>query len=172
MPKEEKIEIDELDINKILPETVICSIIGRTIASLGSTMTGRERHNANLLYILLKAGRKYSEEIPTKAEIEDYKKQKKYSPTEAIKWFSSNYPKESEPLLKKLEEEYEKPETSLTYGLKKGKNFSDDEYIEIMEKILDIPKQDARILYHGVIRPHLEREKENEGLTKLLIKNP
>jgi len=46
--KKEEVNVDELDFKSILEEGVVCSRLGRTIASFGATLTGREKQDAKL----------------------------------------------------------------------------------------------------------------------------
>ncbi|MBI2449110.1 hypothetical protein HYV49_02330 [Candidatus Pacearchaeota archaeon] len=168
--KKEEINLDELDINQLLNEAVATSRLGRALASLGATLTGREKHDAGLVYLLLKAGKEYSGKFPVVAEIKDVPELKKYTPKEAIDWFAGRYPKEAGPLLKKLEEEYTKPKTEINYGLRKNKDLSDSLYIETLSQILNISDDRARVLYHGIIKPYLDQQEEESKLVSITIK--
>ena len=48
MPKKKKPEVslEVLDFKSLLEEAVMCSRLGRTIASFGATLTGREKQDA------------------------------------------------------------------------------------------------------------------------------
>lgn len=168
--KKKEINIDALDFKLLLEEATGCSRLGRTIASYGAVLTGREKQNANLIYLLLKAGRPLPERTPTTAEITSEKKDQKYTYAQAVKWFVEKYPKEAEPLLKKLKKEYDKIEKSVKYGIQQGKDLPDEYYIKILTDILQIPQHEAGVMYHGVIKPQFKRLKEEEGLVKLVIK--
>ena len=172
MPKKKKedVNLEALNFKPILEEGVACSRLGRTIASFGATLTGREKHNAELIYLLLKSGRELPEKTPTIANISREKISKKYTYAQAVKWFAENYSKEAQPLLKKLKEEYDKTETAVVYGVQKGKDLLDDYYIKVLTDILGIPQQDAGVMYHGVIKPQIQRMEEEEGLVKLVMK--
>jgi len=95
---------------------------------------------------------------------------KKYTYAQAVKWFAEKFPKEVQPLLARLKEEYDSTETSVVYGVQKGKDLSDESYVKILTDILDIPQQDAAVMYHGVIKPQIQRLEEKEGLVKLVMK--
>jgi len=166
----EVIDYDKLDLDFLLKETVTTSRLGRALASLGATLTGREKHDAQLVYHVLKLGRPYSNKLPVIASISKIPELKKYTPSEAIKWFAQRYSKEAEPLLKKLQEEYTKEETSLNYGLREKKDLPDKFYIASLSNLLDISEDRARILYHGVIKPHLEKEEEKSRLVSVVMK--
>jgi len=168
--KKKEVNIDALNFKPILEESVVCSRLGRTIASFGATLTGREKQDAQLVYLLLKAGKELPERTSTTADISKDKKSKKYTYVQAVKWFAENYSKEAEPLLAKLKEEYDTTETSVVYGVKQGKDLSDDYYVKVLVDILEIPEQDAAVMYHGVIKPQIQRMKEEEGLVKLVMK--
>ena|SRR3989344_6056680 len=168
--KKEEVNLDELNLPLILEEAVVCSRLGRTIASFGATLTGKEKADAKLAYVLLKSGKELSEKSYATAEISTDKKTKEYTYAQAVKWFTEKYPKEAEPLLKKLKEEYEAKETTLIYGVRQGKELPDEHYVKILTEILEIPKDQAAVMYHGVIKPQLDRMKEEEGLVKLVMK--
>jgi len=168
--KKEEINLDELNIDELLSETVASSRLGRALASLGAVLTGREKHDAKLVYLLIKAGREYSTKLPVTASIAEIPELKKYSPTEAIEWFAEQYPKEVEPLLKKLEEKYTRPKTEIVYGLKEKKDLQDPFYIKTLSRILTISEDRARVLYHGIIQPYLEKEEEESRLVSLTMK--
>ncbi len=171
MPKKKKeINVDALDFKIILEEAVACSRLGRIIASYGATLTGREKQNANFIYLLLKAGKELPRKTPTTASISTDKKKKKYGYEKAVKWFAEKYPKEAEALLAKIKEEYDETETAVLYGVQKGKDLSDEYYIKILIDILRIPEQDAAVMYHGTIKPQIQRMEEKKGLVKLVIK--
>lgn len=168
--KKAEVNVDALDFKTLLEESVACSRLGRTIASFGSTLTGREKNSAKFVYLLLKASKPLPERTPTTATIITDKKSQNFTYAQAVKWFSEKYPKEAEPLLKKLKESYDKTETLVAYGLQKEKDLPDDYYIKVLTEVLQIPLQDAAVMYHGSIKPQFERMKEEEGLVKLLMK--
>lgn len=168
--KKEEVDLSPLDLSQILKESVSCSRLGRTIASLGATLTGREKTDIKLVYLLLKSGREIPEKSYLTANISTEEEKKKFTYAQAVKWFADKYPKEAEPLLKKLKEEYESKETALIYGLKKGKDLPDEQYVKVLTDILGIPKNEAAIMYHGVIKPQFDRLKEEEGLVKIAMK--
>jgi len=149
---------------------VACSRLGRIIASYGATLTGREKQDANFVYLLLKAQRDLPDRTPATAAISTDKKKKKYGYEKAVKWFAENHPKEAEALLAKIKEEYDGTETAVMYGVHSGKDLGDDYYIEVLTDILKIPQQDAAVMYHGTIKPQIQRMKEEEGLVKLVVK--
>ncbi len=167
--KKKDINLDALNFKPLLEECVASSRLGRALASFGSTLTGREKRNANFVYLLLKAGRELPEKTPTTAKISKDEKSKTYSPTDAIKWFSNKYPKKAEPLLARLKEEYDRTETKVIYGVQSGRDLSDDYYVNVLVDILEIPRQDAAVMYHGVIKPQFERLEEEEGLVSLVM---
>ncbi|MFH1503482.1 MAG: hypothetical protein ABIE36_02400 [Candidatus Diapherotrites archaeon] len=168
--KKEEIDIHALDSKATLEEAVACSRLGRAIASYGSTLTGKEKSSAHLVYYLLKARRKFSDEWLVMAKISKEKKVKKPSPTEAINWFAEKYPLEAEPLLKKLNGKYNKTETSVRYGLREGEDLPDELYINTLKTFLEIPEHEAAVFYHGILKPLMVRKEEEKGLTGLVIK--
>ncbi|MCX6749987.1 MAG: hypothetical protein NTZ83_00855 [Candidatus Pacearchaeota archaeon] len=168
--KKEEIDIRGLNTKTTLEEAVACSILGRAIASYGSTLTGTERSYAKLVYYLLKARRKFSDKWPVTAQISKEKKVKKPSPTEAITWFVNKYPKRAQPLLNKLKGKYDKTETSVLYGLREGEDLSDDFYVDTLKTFLKIPEDEAEDLYYKVFKPARIRQEEKKGLTGLVIK--
>ncbi|MBU2616455.1 MAG: hypothetical protein KKB79_00535 [Nanoarchaeota archaeon] len=172
MPRKNKgeVNLEALNFKPLLEEAVVCSRLGRTIASFGATLTGREKQNANLVYLLLKGERELPERTPTTASISRETKTKKFGYPESVKWFVEKYPKEAQPLLAKLKETYDKIETAVVYGVQQGKDLSDDYYVKVLVDILQIPQQDAAVMYHGVIKPHIQRMEEKEGLVKLVVK--
>ncbi len=169
--KKGEIDLDQFNIDELLPETVASSRLGRTLASLGATLTGRETHDAKLVYVLLKAGREYSPRLPLEVSITEIPEQKKRTPAEAIKWFAEKYPREAEPLLKKLEERYTETGTVMTYGLKERRDLSDEFYIEVLSRVLSISEDKSRIFYHGIIKPQLEKEEEESRLKSMNVKD-
>jgi len=168
--KKEKPDINILDPKATLEEAVACSRLGRTIASFGATLTGREKRDAELVYYLLLAEKEFLERWPVTAQISEGTKSKKTTPADAIKWFAKKYSKEAEPLLAKLEQRYNKPETSVIYGVRQGKDLSDEYYVNVLVDILEVPRQEAAVMYHGVIKPQIQRMKEEEGLVKVVMK--
>lgn len=168
--KKEEINLDALNFKVILEEAVACSRLGRPIASLGAMLTGREKQDAKLVYLMLKAEKELPKKTPATAYISEEKKSKKFGYEKAVKWFAENYPKEAEPLLAKLKENYDETETSVVYGVEKNKDLPDNYYIDVLVNILGIPKQDAAVMYHGVLRPYLNRMSEEEGLVKLVMR--
>ena len=168
--KKEEINLEALDFKALLEEAVGCSRLGRTIASFGATLTGREKQDAKFVYLLLKGRRELPSRTVATAYISSEKKSKKFSPSDAIKWFVEKYPKEAEPLLKKLKEEYDSTETSVVYGIQEQKDLPDEYYIKVLVDILQIPQQDAAVMYHGAVKPTFERLKEEEGLVSLVVK--
>lgn len=172
MPRKKKqdVNLDELDFKSILEESVLCSTLGRTMASFGSTLTGREKLNANLIYLLLKADKELPSRTPATARISKETKSKKYTYPQVIKWFANKYPKEAQPLLAKLKESYDSVETSVLYGVVEGKNLPDEYHVNVLVELLNIPRQDAAVMYYGAIKPHIERLEEKEGLAKIVMR--
>ena len=169
--KKEEINIDALNFKVVLEEAVACSRLGRIIASYGATLTGREKQDANFIYLLLRAGRDLPERTQVTASISSDKKKKKYGYERAVKWFAEKYPKQAEALLAKIKEEYDQTETAVLYGIQSGRDLSDDYYIRVLVDILQIPEQDAAVMYHGSIKPHFQRMKDEEGLVRLVMKS-
>lgn len=168
--KKKQVDLDALEFRPLLEETVACSRLGRALASFGATLTGREKADAKLVYLLLEAGRELPKRISVTAEISEDKKSKEYSYAQAVKWFVEKYPKKAEPLLKRLRETYDFREKAVSYGVIPGKNLTDSQYIRFFVEILSIPEQDAAIMYHGLIKPHLKRLEDEKGLVRLTIK--
>ena len=168
--KKEESDINLLDFKDTLEEAIACSRLGRTIASYGAILTGREKRFATLVYHLLKAKKELSDEWPVMAQISEEKKSKKTSPTEAIKWFAEKYPKKAQPLLAKLQSKYDEEETSVLYGLKEGKDLPDEFYVNTLKTVLEVPQHEAAVLYHGILKPVMIRQEEEKGLTGLVIK--
>ncbi len=72
-------------------------------------------------------------------------------------------------MLAKLEEMYDRTETSVIYGIQKGKDLPDADYIRVLKDILQIPQQDVAVMYHGTIKPYLQRIEQEEGLVSLVM---
>ena len=87
-----------------------------------------------------------------------------------INWFAEKYPKEAQPLLKKLKGKYNKTETSVRYGLREGEELSDELYVDKLKTFLEIEDHEATILYHGLLKPLMTRKEEEKGLVKAIIK--
>ena len=168
--KKEEIDINILNPRETLEEAVLCSILGRPIASLGATLTGREKRYAELVYRLLTAEKEFSDKLAVTAYIDREPKPKKPSPSEAIKWFAEKYPKDAQPLLAKLQEQYGKTETSVAYGLRQGKSLPDERYVKLLKGVLQIPEQLAVNFYYTFLKPLMIQIKSEEGLTKLVMK--
>jgi hypothetical protein len=174
MPKKKKKEIDVsvLDPRATLEETVVCSMLGRTIASFGAILTGREKRYAPLVYNLLQTrSEEFSSRWPVVAKISREIKSKKPSPTEAIDWFSKKYPEKAGQLLAFREKKYNETEISVQYGLRQGRDLPDDYWVRKIEEVLEIPEHEATILYHGILKPVLRRIDEEKGLTSFNIKS-
>ena len=167
--KKEEINLEELNLDELLQETVASSRLGRALASLGAVLTGREKHDAGLVYVLLRANKNYSKKLPVTASITKTPEKKKYSPAESIRWFSENYPKEAEPLLRRLQEEYKESKTFINYGLREKKDLPDKFYIGVLSTLLNISEDRATTLYHSIIKPSLEKEEEESRLISLAI---
>jgi len=168
--KKEEINLDELNTDELLQETVASSRLGRALASLGAILTGREKHDAKLVYLLLKAGKEYSQKLPVTANITKLPELKKYSPSDAIEWFAEKYPREAEPLLSRLQQKYTEQSTEIVYGLKEKKDLPDKFYIETLSRTLNISEDRATTLYHSIIKPSLEKEEEESRLVSLAMK--
>jgi hypothetical protein len=166
--KKESVDINKLDFRAELEDTVLSGRLGRIMASYGAILTAREKQGAKVIYSLLMAERELPVS-PTTARISKDKKSKKYSPANVIKWFAQKYPKEAQPLLARLKQEYDRTETSVIYGLKTGRDLPDEQYVQTLVERLQIPKQEAAVMYHGVIKPLLERLKEDEGLVSMVM---
>jgi len=171
MAKNKKsVDMDTLDFRQILEEAVACSRLGRTIASYGATLTGREKQNANHIYLLLKSGRPLPERTSATASISTEKKSKKFGYKEALDWFKENYPKEAEPLVAKLKEKYDDSEKAVIYGIQGRRDLPDNYYINVLVDILQIPEHESGVIFYGTIKPQFERMKEEEGLVRLVMK--
>jgi len=170
MAKKKEIEIDKLDFDSLLQETIASCRLGRALASLGATLTGREKRDAKLVYILLKAQREYSKKLPVMATISRTSETKEYGSVEAIRWFAHKYPKRAEPLLRRMHESYTKPTVVLNYGLKEKGDLPDSYYVKTLTRVLNISEDKARVLYHGIIKSGLEREKKESRLVSTAMK--
>ena len=170
--KKQKPDLDKLNPDDVLMETVACSLLGRTLASYASTITGREKANRELVYTMLNAGRKPSSNLPVVARITKTERsdQKRYTPAEAIKQFSQEYPKDAQPLLRLLEERHSVTDPALEYGLRDGSSLDDEYLIEVLQKMLPITRGPARTLYEKIIKPEMARQKEEERLVSVAIK--
>ena len=169
--KKKEVDVSELDFGALLPETVASSRLGRTLASLGAILTGREKHNSSLVHRLLKAGREYPGRLPVTAELFDESETRKYSPTQAVEWFVEHYPREAGPLVARLEETYKASKRGVIYGLKGKKDMPDELYIGTLSRILEMSVDRATVLYHGIVKPHLDKEDEESRLVRATVKD-
>jgi hypothetical protein len=145
---------------------LIAARTGRTVASLGAYLTSKEQEEIPEIYSRLSNGEVVDEESPATAFITSKAGKKgKISQSEAVNWFIGQYPKWSLPLQKKLKEE-KTPRTRkiLAYGLREGRDFSDDYYIQVLEEVANLPGAQARNFYEYVIRPQLAKMEELSGL--------
>lgn len=166
--KKEEINLKNLRTKPLLEELVRCSRLGRMIASYGATLTGRERHDAKVLYSLLKSGRKLPTTTLATARISrEDKRKKKYTLTEAVDWFIDEYSKQAKPLIKRLEKDYNSRIKLLSYGIQQGQDFSDEEYIDTLISFLELPKEEASMFYYSTIKPKFQRMKEEEGIIRM-----
>jgi len=166
--KKKEIDLKNLRTKPLLEELVRCSRLGRMIASYGATLTGREKHDAKVLYLLLKSRRKPPTTTLATARISrEYKRKKKYTPTEAMKWFIDEHSTQAKPLIKRLEKNYNSRIKSLAYGIQQGQDFSDEEYIDTLISILEMSKEEASMFYYSTIKPQFQRMKEEEGIIRM-----
>jgi len=160
------------NLTSTLELAVACAREGRTIASIGAYLTSAEQEQIPEIYSRLKNREKIYEESPATAIITSKKGRKsKISMSEAINWFIEQYPKWSIPLQKKLKEK--KPprtRTILAYGLKEEEDFDDEFYIEVIKDVANIPEQQARNFYEGLLKPQLSKLDELSGLIEAEIK--
>ena len=169
--KKQQTDISIIDTDALLEETVIASRLGRAIASLGGILTGTEKHNGELLYQTIRAGKIPSQKLLVTAEIVEETETKKYSPTEIIDWYVANFPKNAGPILARKQEQYTKPKTLVRYGLKEGKDFDDQRYIDALITKGGIEPSEAKALYTRVLKPILERQEEESRLASLTMKD-
>jgi len=159
------------NLTSTLELAVACAREGRTIASIGAYLTSAEQEQIPEIYSRLKNREKIYEESPATAIITSKKGRKsKISMSEAINWFIEQYPKWSIPLQKKLKEK--KPprtRTILAYGLKEEEDFDDEFYIEVIKDVANIPEQQARNFYEGLLKPQLSKLDELSGLIETEI---
>jgi hypothetical protein len=169
--KRKKINLEELNPDEIIKELVASCLLGRTLASFGAILTKREDKDSDLMYNLLRANRNYSERLPVKAEVSKVTRDnvKKYTLSQAIEWYKEEYPRESQPLVKKLEERTSDSKPAIKYGLRDGKDLPDEYYINLLATILPLDKRQARSLYLTIIKPSLKEQRdEGELVTKTM----
>jgi len=169
MAKKKPINLNKLKFKPILDEAVAASRLGRTLASFGASLTGREKQDAKLIYALLNAKRRLPRSVTT-ARLSSEKKSKKTSPSDAIKWFAEKYPTEAQPLLDRLQQQRSETERSVLYGLKEGQDFPNSFYVDVLADVLEIPRGEAQTMYLEVILPHVARLEKDRGLVKLVVK--
>lgn len=172
MPKKkQKIDIESLNPDDVLKDAVASGITGRILASYASILTNREISNRKAMYLLLKAGKEYSQKLPVTADIsEEEKELKEYTPAEAIEEFKEKYPIYAQPLLKLLEKKKSKTVPVFSYGLKSEKNLSRSYYVGLLTRALSISREKATLLYEKIIRPEFKRQREESGLVKIAMK--
>lgn len=163
------------DLTKTLELAVACARQGRTIASIGAYLTSAEQEQIPEVYSRLVNNEKIEEGSPATALITSKVGRKsKVSQSDAIDWFIQEYPKWSLPLQKKFKEERPpRTRTMLAYGLRDGRDFSDDYYVGVIIKVTNLPETQARVFYEQIIKPQLARLEELSGLIETEMKiNP
>ena len=170
--KKKEVNLDELNIDELLEEAVNSSILGRILASYAAVLTNKEKKDIERVYRMLQAGKKPSEELPYVVNSSKNLKDnvKKYTPTEAIKRFSEQYPKEAQPLLSILEERHSETKPVISYGLREEYDLDDDYCINFLTSTLGITKGPARQLYEKIIKPTFDRQREESGLVSIIMK--
>jgi len=168
--KKEPINVEGLIPDDVSEEMYTCSILGRALAAFGAILTGREKHDAKLMHLLLLGKRGPSKDSMVFAELKQEPETKKYTPSEAIDWFTKKYPKRAQPLLKRLEENYTRDSTLISYGLR-NQQIPSRIYVSILSEKLGISRESAEVLYHGVIKPYLERQQEESELVTMKMKS-
>jgi hypothetical protein len=179
MPKKKKkSKKEERDLNSINPdehlkETVALSILGRTLASYAAVLTNDEKSHYNILYQMIKANRKPSRDLPETFSVgkTPQKSVGKYTPTEAIKEFAERFPKEAQPLLAMKEEKHLDSRPTLNYGIREGEDLDHEYMIEILKRKLEITRGPARQLYEQIILPEFDRQREESGLVTITMKD-
>jgi len=161
-------------LTKLLELTVACAREGRTIARIGGYLTTAEQEQLPEVYSRL-SNHEIIDEASSATAIITSKlgRKSKISQTDAVNWFIENYPKWSLPLQKKLKEvRPPRNRTILAYGLKDGRDFSDEYYIEVIKTIANLPEAQAKIFYENLIKPQLAQLEELKGLTETEVRVP
>jgi len=74
-------------------------------------------------------------------------------------------------LQKKLKEtKFPKTKTILAYGLREGRDFSDEFYVKVITEVANLPEGQAQNLYTVLIKPQLLKLEELSGLIETEIK--
>jgi hypothetical protein len=162
-------DVEGINLPPLVDNLVIASRLGRALASHGAKLTNYEKVASELAYYSLRANKTIGVRAPSTIEMTDAKLDKKYTPKEAIQWFADNFPKEAQPLLNRVNETHDQREKGLNYGLKPGRDYSDEQYISVLTEIADIPNRQAKWLYLRVLKPLLQAEREKEGLVAKTI---
>jgi len=160
------------DLTSRLELAVACAREGRTIASIGAYLTSAEQEQIPEIYSRLVNKEVVNEDSPVLGIITSKVGRKgKISQSEAIDWFIEKYPKWSLPLQKKLKEtKFPKTKTILAYGLREGRDFSDEFYIKVITEVANLPEGQAQNLYTILIKPQLVKLEELSGLIETEVK--
>ena len=160
------------DLTSKVELAVACSREGRTVASIGGYLTRTEQEQIVEIYSRLTNKEIIMEDSPVTAIITSKVGRKgTITQADAINWFIEKYPKWSIPLQKKLKETRPpRTKTILAYGLKEGRDFSDDYYVQVVRDVANLPEIQAKAFFEQLIRPQLAKLEELSGLVETEIK--
>jgi hypothetical protein len=160
------------DLTSRVELAVSCSREGRTIASIGGYLTRAEQEQIVEIYSRLTNNEVIREDSPVTAIITSKVGRKStVTQSDAINWFIEKYPKWSIPLQKKLKETRPpRTKTILAYGLREGRDFNDDYYVQVLMEVASLPETQAKNFYEHLIKPQLAKMEELSGLVETEIK--
>ncbi len=160
------------DLTSRVELAVACSREGRTVASIGGYLTRTEQEQIVEIYSRLTNNEVIREDSPVTAVITSKMGRKStISQSDAINWFIEGYPKWSLPLQKKLKETRPpRTKTILAYGLREGRDFSDDYYVQVIRDVANLPEAQAKVFFEHLIKPQLAELEELSGLVEAEIK--
>jgi hypothetical protein len=171
--KKTEIDVNRIDADELLRETVAFSTMGRILASYAARLTNEEKSRNRLLYQAIRANNKPHDDLAENAFIgrTEPKNTKRYTLAEAIKTFAEKHPREAQPLLALCDERTEETKPTLIYGFKEGQPPNHEYMINILQQRLEIGRTAARALYEQIILPEFNSQREESGLVAITMKD-
>ncbi|MFH1787443.1 MAG: hypothetical protein ABH811_01485 [archaeon] len=160
------------DLTDLIEKAVLYGRAGRMLAQLGGYFTSAEQELIQEIYSRLLNKENIIDDSPAIGYISSKTGRKsKISISEAVNWFEKNYKKWSIPLQNKRKEiKPPKVKIMLTYGLREGRDFDDEEYISAIVDIANLPRNQAEKLYREILKPQLISADESSGMIEIEIK--
>jgi hypothetical protein len=161
----------EIPFEQAATDLVALAQTGRPIASIGSSITGKEKSLVKLVRSGMILGNKLPSNYPISLSVTEGTEVKDvYTRKQLVDSFAEQYPRLGKVLLEMHASKHEVPKLELIYGPRESDSLTDGQRIEALSRAFDIGYNRAEELYIQVIEPAYRMMEEKEDRFSAKIK--